>query len=201
MNQLGTVSTLLVSGTLFMASAVMADPERQSIHGRILDQSTKFCSSNHNCRSQANSLGQDDRDEDRPSRREADQDHQYRSRVKVYVSNFPEDDYYRRPYRRDWRSDYGHRRFDRFGRFDRFDDHNRSVIIYQNRYYDAVPESNRIIWNDDSTQNRVAPEQTVSDFDTRYCREYQKEVTIDGKTQQTFGTACRQPDGTWRIQN
>ena len=200
MNQLGTVSTLLVSGTLFMASAVMADPERQSIHGKMLDQSTKFCSSNHNCRSQANSLGQDDRDEERPSYRDDDSDRRSHSRVELRISNYPEyhdfrRPFYDRPYRRDWRPDYGHRRFDRF------DDHNRNVIIYQNRYYDAMPESNRIIWNDDSTQNRVAPEQTVSDFDTRYCREYQKEVTIDGKIQQTFGTACRQPDGTWRIQN
>ncbi len=67
MNQLGTVSALLVSGTLLMASAVMAEPERQSIHSKMLDQSTKFCRTNHNCRSQANSLEQDDRDEERPS--------------------------------------------------------------------------------------------------------------------------------------
>jgi surface antigen len=31
------------------------------------------------------------------------------------------------------------------------------------------------------------------------CREYTGTVTIAGKPQQAFGTACRQPDGTWRI--
>jgi hypothetical protein len=31
------------------------------------------------------------------------------------------------------------------------------------------------------------------------CREYQGTATIDGRPQQTYGTACLQPDGTWRI--
>lgn len=31
------------------------------------------------------------------------------------------------------------------------------------------------------------------------CREYTTSVVIDGKTQKAYGTACRQPDGTWRI--
>jgi surface antigen len=32
-----------------------------------------------------------------------------------------------------------------------------------------------------------------------YCREYQTSVVIDGRTETAYGTACRQPDGTWRI--
>lgn len=35
----------------------------------------------------------------------------------------------------------------------------------------------------------------------RYCREFQQTVTVAGKTQQAYGTACRQPDGTWEIMN
>ncbi|MGH7087306.1 MAG: hypothetical protein ACREFQ_00215 [Stellaceae bacterium] len=31
------------------------------------------------------------------------------------------------------------------------------------------------------------------------CREYQSTAIIDGRPQQTYGTACLQPDGTWRI--
>ena len=31
------------------------------------------------------------------------------------------------------------------------------------------------------------------------CREYQSTMTIDGRPQQTYGTACLQPDGTWQI--
>jgi len=33
-----------------------------------------------------------------------------------------------------------------------------------------------------------------------YCREFQQTVTIGGETQKAFGQACRQPDGTWEIQ-
>ncbi len=33
----------------------------------------------------------------------------------------------------------------------------------------------------------------------RYCREYQQTVTIGGQTESAYGTACRQPDGTWKI--
>lgn len=33
------------------------------------------------------------------------------------------------------------------------------------------------------------------------CREYQTSVVIDGRTQTAHGTACRQPDGTWRVAN
>jgi hypothetical protein len=32
-----------------------------------------------------------------------------------------------------------------------------------------------------------------------YCREYRQTVTIDNETQVADGTACRQPDGKWRI--
>ena len=33
------------------------------------------------------------------------------------------------------------------------------------------------------------------------CREYQSTVTVDGQPQDTHGTACLQPDGTWHIVN
>ena len=32
-----------------------------------------------------------------------------------------------------------------------------------------------------------------------YCREYQQTITIDGRRAVGTGVACRQPDGTWRI--
>ncbi len=32
-----------------------------------------------------------------------------------------------------------------------------------------------------------------------YCREYQRRVTIGGKVQDSYGTACLQPDGSWKI--
>ncbi len=33
------------------------------------------------------------------------------------------------------------------------------------------------------------------------CREYTQTVYIDGRSEQAHGTACRQADGSWQIQN
>lgn len=35
----------------------------------------------------------------------------------------------------------------------------------------------------------------------QYCREYIRTVTIGGRTQQAYGTACLQPDGAWKTVN
>lgn len=32
-----------------------------------------------------------------------------------------------------------------------------------------------------------------------YCREFQQTIVVGGKAQQGYGTACRQPDGSWQI--
>ncbi len=34
-----------------------------------------------------------------------------------------------------------------------------------------------------------------------YCREFQQTITVGGRTEQAFGRACRQSDGTWKIVN
>ena len=33
----------------------------------------------------------------------------------------------------------------------------------------------------------------------RYCREFQQTITVGGQSQQGYGTACRQPDGSWEM--
>ena len=45
------------------------------------------------------------------------------------------------------------------------------------------------------------PTRTYEDAGGQYCREYQEKVVIDGKTSSAYGTACRQPDGSWKIVN
>lgn len=35
--------------------------------------------------------------------------------------------------------------------------------------------------------------------DAPYCREFTKEVLIGGQVQQSYGTACMQPDGSWQV--
>ncbi|MEE2689885.1 MAG: RT0821/Lpp0805 family surface protein [Pseudomonadota bacterium] len=32
-----------------------------------------------------------------------------------------------------------------------------------------------------------------------YCREFRQTVTINGRTEEAYGRACRQPDGSWKI--
>ena len=58
-------------------------------------------------------------------------------------------------------------------------------------------------WANPDSGNRgaVTPTRTYQDRDGRYCREYQQTVIVGGEQQQAYGTACRQPDGTWQISN
>lgn len=34
---------------------------------------------------------------------------------------------------------------------------------------------------------------------TAYCREFQSTMLVDGQPQPSYGTACLQPDGAWKI--
>ena len=60
-----------------------------------------------------------------------------------------------------------------------------------------------IVWNNPEKggQYQVTPKQTFQRDDGRYCREYTATAVIGGKTQNTYGTACRQPDGAWQLVN
>jgi surface antigen len=49
---------------------------------------------------------------------------------------------------------------------------------------------------DSGASYQVTPTRTWGD-EGRYCREYTTTVRIDGRPQQAYGTACRQPDGSW----
>lgn len=56
--------------------------------------------------------------------------------------------------------------------------------------------------NPDSGANyTVTPTRTWQSDAGRYCREYQTDVTVGGKTEHAYGTACRQPDGSWKVMN
>lgn len=46
----------------------------------------------------------------------------------------------------------------------------------------------------------IRPVETYQRDDGRYCREFQQTVNVGGRTEEAYGTACRQPDGTWQIQ-
>jgi surface antigen len=45
----------------------------------------------------------------------------------------------------------------------------------------------------------ITPSGYYKDSQGRYCREYTQKIIVGGKTQEGHGTACREPDGTWKI--
>jgi surface antigen len=54
---------------------------------------------------------------------------------------------------------------------------------------------------DTGNSGTFTPVRTYRSEAGRYCREYEQTVTVAGRQQQAYGTACRQPDGTWKIVN
>ncbi len=54
---------------------------------------------------------------------------------------------------------------------------------------------------DSGNSGSLTPVRTYQQGAEQYCREYRQTVDIAGQQQQAYGTACRQPDGTWMIQN
>ncbi|MFN3565378.1 MAG: RT0821/Lpp0805 family surface protein [Burkholderiaceae bacterium] len=57
-------------------------------------------------------------------------------------------------------------------------------------------------WRNPDTGNvyTVTPTRTVETAQGP-CREYTIDAVIGGKKERVFGTACRQPDGSWRVVN
>ena len=57
-------------------------------------------------------------------------------------------------------------------------------------------------WRNPDTgyEYEVTPTSTV-DTDTGPCREYTVQANIGGKKETVYGTACRQQDGSWKVQN
>jgi surface antigen len=51
---------------------------------------------------------------------------------------------------------------------------------------------------DTGAQYSVTPMQSYQQNDS-YCREFTREAIIGGKREQTYGTACRQADGSWKM--
>jgi surface antigen len=63
----------------------------------------------------------------------------------------------------------------------------------------SVPLGETIYWHEGSASGSVTPIQEGTSSAGRYCREFQHEVNIGGKTEVLYGTACRNDDGSWEI--
>ncbi len=65
----------------------------------------------------------------------------------------------------------------------------------------SAPIGEPITWNNPESGNHgqvVATRDGYTDSG-RYCREYQQTITVGGKQQEGYGTACQQPDGSWEV--
>ncbi len=54
---------------------------------------------------------------------------------------------------------------------------------------------------DSGNSGSITPTATYQSAGGEYCREYQQTVTVGGDEQSAYGTACRQPDGSWKLVN
>lgn len=52
---------------------------------------------------------------------------------------------------------------------------------------------------DSGHSGSFTPTRTYRGEEGRYCREYTQTVMIGGEEHKAYGTACRQPDGSWKI--
>lgn len=66
----------------------------------------------------------------------------------------------------------------------------------------SAPIGDQIVWNNPDSGNSGSVTPVREGTNARsgaYCREYQTKVTIDGREQRAYGTACQQPDGSWQV--
>jgi surface antigen len=66
---------------------------------------------------------------------------------------------------------------------------------------ESIPSGRSVAWRNPDSGNSgvVTPVRTYQTSTGQYCREYTQTITIGGEKHQSYGTACRQPDGSWKI--
>ncbi|HEC16632.1 MAG TPA: glycine zipper 2TM domain-containing protein [Sedimenticola sp.] len=67
---------------------------------------------------------------------------------------------------------------------------------------ERYPTNKPSTWRNPDTGNEytVTPTRTYESA-SGPCRDYETEAVIGGRSEVVYGTACRQPDGTWRATN
>ncbi len=81
------------------------------------------------------------------------------------------------------------------------DNADRAYAAQANNQALAAPIGETVSWNNPQSGNSGTIKATRDGYSSsgRYCREYQQTVVVGGKQQSAYGTACRQPDGSWEI--
>ncbi|ALG66914.1 RT0821/Lpp0805 family surface protein [Beggiatoa leptomitoformis] len=63
-----------------------------------------------------------------------------------------------------------------------------------------VPDNQAVAWKNPNTtsQYTVTPTSTYTGSSGNPCRDYSTVAVINGQRETIYGTACRQPDGSWK---
>ena len=71
----------------------------------------------------------------------------------------------------------------------------------QHQALETTRSGQTVSWQnpDSGHTGAVTPTRTYQTPTGQYCREFVHTVYIDGKAQKGHGTACREPDGSWRL--
>ncbi len=80
---------------------------------------------------------------------------------------------------------------------DEHDERRAQVVLERNRTGEAAHWVNP----DTGADVTMVPTRTYQSRYGQYCREYQTTVIVGGRKESAYGTACRQPDGSWKIVN
>lgn len=69
--------------------------------------------------------------------------------------------------------------------------------------FETARSGTAVSWRnpDSGNSGTVVPQPAYQSPNGQYCREFQQTIMVQGKSEQAFGTACRQPDGSWKIQS
>ncbi|TVQ81931.1 MAG: glycine zipper 2TM domain-containing protein [Micavibrio sp.] len=67
----------------------------------------------------------------------------------------------------------------------------------------TAPIGERIDWKNPESGNygHITPVREGHTQAGEYCRQYQQTIVVDGQAETAYGTACKQPDGTWVLVN
>jgi surface antigen len=66
---------------------------------------------------------------------------------------------------------------------------------------ETAPSGTTTSWRNPDSGNygTITPQPAYQSSGGGYCREFQQTVTVGGRQESAYGTACRQPDGTWKV--
>ncbi len=66
---------------------------------------------------------------------------------------------------------------------------------------ETAPSGTTSRWHNPDTGNSgtFTPRPSRTTSSGQYCREFQQTVTVGGNSEEAYGTACRQADGSWQI--